>query len=1355
MENVSRLVRFGQRVAVAVLVSFSVTHIASAQLDRSLNPILSPAAAGPSGGSVPTVAADLRVDADPPGGIADRAPAVARSLPLEFEENLGQARDGVRYLARGPGYGFSLAEQEAVLALSRGTGRSDTLTMRLAGSNRTPRITGEELQSGVSNYFIGNDPKRWRSGLAHYGRVRYERVYPGVDLVFYGRDGQLEYDFIVAPGADPGAIQLEYAGANSIRIDGNGDLVLVLDDGEVRHRAPLVYQDDGGHRRTVAGRFVLGVGDRVGFEVGDYDRAAPLVVDPVLSYATYFGGSAWEYLEDMALHTDGSVVLIGETSSVDLPMAGSPPQAGLNGSYDAWVARLSASGTELVYSTYIGGSEGDGAFAVALDADGNAYVTGDTSSSDFPVTGSSFQGTSGGNYDAFVVKLSPSGSTLVYSTYLGGLDSDGGRAISVAPGGEAVVAGHTTSDDFPIAGPPFQSTRNGKYDGFVTRLNASGSALVFSTFLGGSENDSIHDLVLGADGSINVVGATSSPDFSTAGSPVQGAYGGEGDAYLLRLSAGGGMLLYSTYLGGTANDCAYAVELDPTGWLLVAGETESGDFPTVGTPIQGELGGGNDGFVAEIDIAASSLVYSTYLGGSGFDWVSGMAVDAAGNAHLTGPTTSNDFPIAGTPVQGAYGGGSHDAFLATINPAGSALTFSTFLGGGDYDGGVAVAVDGSGNLVLAGGTKSSDFPLVGTPFQGTIAGSIDAFVARIATSSGTEPAAGFTWSPIAPDVGQAVQFTDTSTGNPTSWSWAFGDGQTDTTQNPVHAYFSAGAETVTLTVSNQYGSGSRSQTISVGCDPIAGAPTLTVSAVGSGTVRLTWTAVEGATGYRLYRSAWPASSIPIAEGDGRTYTDSHVEPQTLYCYYVETYNLCGNGPVSGSECVTTPAALPEEAWVPVASRVGGAAGSTWRTDLALVNPWDYPSDYELRFRRNGELTFAGGSLAAGCQEILTDVVHQLGDSGSGTLEVRSLRPLKVSSRTYNQSSSGTFGQNLPGYQVAEGLAAGQSAYLPQLTENAAFRSNILLSNMSKQQAVAAVELHDGAGAVLADYTVTLDPGQWRQENRPFFTKAGEDDLAAGYARVRVTAGSGVVALASVVDNLTNDPTTQAMVVAPQGTAWRWVPVASHAAGAHGSEWRTDLGILNTGGQAASFKLRFLTGGEEWNSSETVAVGEQLILVDVVGLLGAAGSGALAVEVGPGVIVSSRTYNQSPSGTFGQNLPGYETGDGLGDGSSAYLPQLTENPSYRTNILLTNTGTAPAVANVHLYDGAGTELASYVTDLEPGEQSQRNRPFFSLAGQPDLASGYAIVHVTVGSGVVACASVVDNLTNDPTTILMAK
>lgn len=1282
--------------------------------------------------------------------------AVAWSLPLAFEENVGQASDGVRFLARGPGYGLQLSDREAVLTLGRADDRHDALAMRLRGANRAPRVRGEERHPGVSNYFIGSDPARWRTGVAHFGRVRYERVYPGVDLVYYGRDGRLEYDFVVAPGADPGVIRIEYAGAKAIRVDADGDLVLTLDHGEVRHHAPVVYQDVDGERQAVAGRFVLGKRGRVGIEVGDYDRRTPLVVDPVLSYATYLGGNASDYLEDMALHSDGSVVLVGSTSSTDFPLAGSPLHTSLSGSSDAWIARLSASGTELVYSTYLGGSGGEHANAVALDADGNAYVTGDTDSSDFPVAGAPYQGTPPGAFDAFVAKLSPTGSALVYSTYLGGsLDSEGGKAIAVAPGGEVVVAGHTFSDDFPSAGSPYQPTRHGEQDGFVVRLSASGSTLVYATYLGGSENDGAQDLALGSDGSVYVVGSTSSVDFPRAGTPLQAELGGDSDAFLARLGAAGSTLVASTYLGGAGPEVAYAVALDAGGNVMLAGSTGSADFPTAGQPPQASLGGTYDAFAAKLDSGGRTLVYSTYLGGGGIDFARGLAVDAGGSAHLTGITASSDFPTAGTPVQGIYGGGAWDAFVTTLNPAGSELSFSTFLGGGEFEEGLVIAVDGSAGLVLAGRTNSPNFPLAGSPFQSTLAGASDVFVARIATSSGVEPVAGFTWSPSAPDVGQAVQFTDTSTGSPTSWSWDFGDGGDSTSQNPVHAFAAVGASTVTLTAANQHGSSTRSQTIRVGCDPMLETPTLTATVIASDIVRSSWTAVPGATGYRLYRSAWPAPSVPIAEGGDLEYTDIGLEPDVLYCYSVQTYNLCGDGSVSGTECVETPTALQHGAWVPVAIHASGASGSEWRTDLALVNPDANEADYELRFRRDGELAFTSALLAVGSQVILTDVVDQLDDSGSGSLEVRSDRPLMISSRTYNQSATGTFGQNLPGYLVAEGLTVGQSAYLPQLTESAAFRSNILLTNMSADPAIAVVQLHDASGAMLVEYEVSLDPGQWRQENRPFFTRAGRDDLAAGFARIRVTTGSGVVALASVVDNLTNDPTTQAMVVAPQGTAWRWVPVASHAAGALGSQWRTDLGLLNVGSRAFTYTLRFVAGGEEVTRTDSVGAGDQVILADVVGLLGATGSGALAVEAGPGMIVSSRTYNQSATGTFGQNLPAYEAAEALGADETAYLPQLTENASYRTNILLTNIGTAPAVARVQLFDGAGNELAVYTVQLEPGEWRQENRPFLNLAGQNDLASGYAKVRVTTGSGVVACASVVDNLTNDPTSILMTR
>ena len=303
--------------------------------------------------------------------------------------------------------------------------------------------------------------------------------------------------------------------------------------------------------------------------------------------------------------------------------------------------------------------------------------------------------------------------------------------------------------------------------------------------------------------------------------------------------------------------------------------------------------------------------------------------------------------------------------------------------------------------------------------------------------------------------------------------------------------------------------------------------------IASDIIRLSWTAVPGATGYRLYRSEWPAASAPIVEGSGLTHTDTELKPQVLYCYSVETYNLCGNGSITLSQCVRTPAALPYAMWVPVASHAAGVAGSEWRTDLALLNADTNEADYELRFHRGQDLVVAGDSVPALSQAILTDVVDQLGESGSGALEVRSDRPIKISSRIYNQSAEGTFGQNVPGSLASEGLATGQLGYLPQLTENTSYRSNILLTNASAAPATAIVELHDAGGATLAQYTVTLNPGEWRQENRPFFTKAGRDNLAAGSATVRVTAGAGVLALASVVDNLTNDPTTQTMVVAPR------------------------------------------------------------------------------------------------------------------------------------------------------------------------------------------------------------------------------
>lgn len=498
---------------------------------------------------------------------------------------------------------------------------------------------------------------------------------------------------------------------------------------------------------------------------------------------------------------------------------------------------------------------------------------------------------------------------------------------------------------------------------------------------------------------------------------------------------------------------------------------------------------------------------------------------------------------------------------------------------------------------------------------------------------------------------------------------------------------------------------------------------------------------------------------------------------------LETVTITGvsdvapNKPVRAVDSVwvgpwTPPPPAERSVWLQVASHAAGANQSQWRTDLGLLNAGSTAATATLKLHLASGVLTRTVPVAAGHQLILQDVVDSFGTSaagmtpaatGSAALEVVSDQPLKVSSRTYNLVSAsascypgGTFGQNYNAFGPEQGIAAQQSAYLPQLTENTAYRTNIALTNTGATAAKARVDLFDGAGTQVGSYNVDLNPGQYKQENRPFFSKAGLSNLSRGWAQVWVTAGSGVIASASVVDNRTNDPTT--MPALRTASTRSWLQVASRAAGANQSQWRTDLGLLNTGSEAASVQVRFHTAGGVKSNTVSVAPGQQAILVDVVGQIPETGSAALEILADRPVWVSSRTYNLVagtatcyPGGTFGQNYDAFPTASTLGTGATAYLTQLQENSAYRTNIALTNTGGETAKVTVTLFNGTGGQIGQYTVDLSPGQYKQENRPFFFKAGQSNLAAGYAKVTVTQGAGIIASASVVDNLTNDPTTM----
>lgn len=737
-----------------------------------------------------------------------------QGAPISFEANRGQTDSRVDFLARGAGYSLFLTPTEAVLSMAGGGGqdadvvrpatvgagessRPSTLRMRLLGGNPDAPAAGKQRLPGTVNYFSGGDRGRDLTGVQTFGRVAYQGVYPGVDLAWHGNQGRLQYDFLVAPGVDPSSIELGFEGVDGLRLDGNGDLLLAAPGGQLRMDAPVLYQDIGGDRRPVAGRFVRTGERRVGFAVGDYDASRPLVIDPRLAYSSYLGGSDNDGAYDVAVDRDGNAYITGTTCSPDFPtrdpaqdFAGAPgcsaptSTSPFSSGRDAFVTKLvprpgrpgddagpGLEGSAVVYSTYLGGSAGDVGRGIAVDRQGSAYVTGPTGSADFPTTRGALATAPQGGIESFVTKLDPSGSALAYSTYLGGGGYDQASGIAVDGDGNAHVAGSTQSTDFPTTAGAYQRTMAGGFDAFVTKLDADGSDLSYSTYLGGTEGDfSFAGVDVDEAGTIAVAGNTESADFPTTPGAYQPTFaGGSGapisselDIFVTQLDpAGNGSadLVYSTYLGGAQNrDFANGVASGPGGTVYLAGTTFSHDFPTTPGAYQttfGAPGGGAcapaargfgcNAFMSKLDPAgngAADLVYSTFLGGSKGDQGNDIAVDSDGNALVTGYTVSRDFPTA-DPIQGTCrcpGSNTPDGFVSKLDPAGNEavdLVFSTFLGGDGDDQAEGVGVDGEGNAYVAGFTNSPGrngtvpFPTTPGAFQDGSAGAFDAFVVKI------------------------------------------------------------------------------------------------------------------------------------------------------------------------------------------------------------------------------------------------------------------------------------------------------------------------------------------------------------------------------------------------------------------------------------------------------------------------------------------------------------------------------------------------------------------------------------------------------------------------------------------------
>jgi uncharacterized protein (TIGR03437 family) len=1001
-------------------------------------------------------------------------------LPLQFEVNAGQTDPRVKFVARGTGTALLLTAEGAVLKAASGAVR-----MKLAGANPRTRVSGLERLEGRSNYFLGNDPGRWRTKVENFARVKYESVYPGIDLVWYGNQQRIEHDFILAPGADPRRIEWSFEGVRATTIARDGSLRLEVEGGDLRLLKPVAWQDVVGGRRSVACEFSRKGRNRIGFTVGEYDRRRTLVIDPVLLYSTYLGGAAGEDGWAIAVDKDNSVYLTGSTNSLDFPGPGPIQPKGDEASGDAFVLKLNPAGNAVVYAAWLGGNEFDEGRGIAVDANGNAFIAGYTTSKNFPITAGSLQPAANRNEEAFVAKINPAGTALVYSTYLGGSGGEAALGLALDAGGNVYLAGSTYSDDLlslknatgiqnerkgslvyrsanragawsgsgkgihasttlslavdpknpsviyagtieggvfrsanggatwtppnsgnsyitraiaidpvttstlyaasvggvarsvdagqtwqlkfislngnsvgqvntiaidpvmpatiyagaargafvsfnggetwaainaglgiPIAtnipavnrlvispanrmhlfaatslgfykstdggaiwnrsnmglpgatpnlrtvaidpktpatlyaatsfgGGVYQSTDGGDtwsarnaglpvapgstqplavldlavdpvtpsilyagsqtgglykstdgaatwsaantgvsnttintlaidpanpvnvyagafigFEGFAAKLNPAGSALAWLSYLGGSQSDQASAIAVDNGGNAYVAGSSASPDFSAA-NPLPSSNAANADAFITKINPAGTTFVYSSRFGGSAAESVGGVAVTASGQPVIVGTTSSADFP-VASPLQPAMRGTSDAFVAKINPVGNTLEFSTWFGGTLNEMGAAIALDGAGNLYLTDSTNSTDFPISDA-FQNQFGGGAGtDAFVARLAPSGSALVYSSYLGGGGDDLARGIAVDAAGNAYITGTTQASNFPLA-IPLQQNLRGDRDVFISKIGVRrAAAVSAASYSRDAVAPDSIVAIFGTDLS-----------------------------------------------------------------------------------------------------------------------------------------------------------------------------------------------------------------------------------------------------------------------------------------------------------------------------------------------------------------------------------------------------------------------------------------------------------------------------------------------------------------------------------------------------------------------------------------------------------------
>jgi hypothetical protein len=679
------------------------------------------------------------------------------NIPHYFEENRGQTDAGARYIARG-GNQVAFVTQNGLVLSSQG----EAIAMRIVDASRNARITAEGEVEGVSNYYLG---KRSISGLAHYSRVRVNDIRPGIDVLYHWNEQSLEYDVVIHPGANPEALLFRFEGGSAPEVADNGDLVFKTNSGELRQHAPQVWQEAGGRRRAIGCKYVLSGLREVKLQLSGFDRSLELVIDPVLSYSTYLIGASNDVPAGIAADSVGSAYVTGQTCSDDFPVT----TGSFNGDCDIFVTKLNAGGTALIYSTYIGGSSSDSGNAIAIDADGNAYLTGSTTSTDFPFTSGHYSGST----DAFALKVDPSGS-LLYATALGGSYIDNGAAIAVDTTGAAYVTGTTYSTDFPVTTGALITVHGNSFNtGFVVKVTPAGQ-ISYATYLGGTNSDSANAIAVDSSGNTYIEGTSWSTDFPASANAISQALDGEQDAFVAKLNPTGSALVYATYLGGSAIESPGGIAIDTAGDCFVTGVTTSTDFPTTpGAYLTAISPGQQAWFVSKLNPTGTALIYSTLLLGSNWSPVTPIAVDSAGSAYISGSSygTFSTTPGALRAVRPSEVVES-DLFLVKLSNDGTTLDYSTMLGTVQtITVSSGLALDGNGSVYITASTNSVTFPTSDGAFQplspkAFISGLLSGIVAKIDLTSPT------LCSPVVAPTSQSVPWR----GGPISFSLTLAPG---------------------------------------------------------------------------------------------------------------------------------------------------------------------------------------------------------------------------------------------------------------------------------------------------------------------------------------------------------------------------------------------------------------------------------------------------------------------------------------------------------------------------------------------------------------------------------------------------